>query len=121
MFTNVADDPKFIKCIITSDETWVYEYDVETAQQSSEWRTKNEPKPKKPRQSRSKIKVMLIVFFDYRLVVHHDFVPEGQTVNKKYYFAVSRRLREPIRRKRPDLWVNNSWIFTTIMSRHIPA
>ena len=36
MLANVADDPTFIKRIITGDETWVYEYDVETAQQSSE-------------------------------------------------------------------------------------
>ena len=66
MLGNVADDPIFIKRIITGDETWVYEYYVETSQQSSEWRAKNEPKPKKPRQTRSKLKVMLIVFFDYR-------------------------------------------------------
>ena len=84
MLANVTDDPTFIK---------------------------NEPKPKKPRQSRSKIKTMLIVFFDYRGVVHHEFVPEGQTVNKEYYLAVLRRLREAIRRKRPDLWADNSWIF----------
>ena len=111
MLANVTDHPTFIKRVITGDETWVYEYDVETAQQSSEWRAKNEPKPKKPRQSRSKIKTMLIVFFDYRGVVHHEFVPEGQTVNKEYYLAVLRRLREAIRRKRPDLWADNSWIF----------
>ena len=42
---NIAEDPTFIKRIITGDETWVYEYDVETVQQSSEWRPKNEPKP----------------------------------------------------------------------------
>ena len=36
MFDKVADDPKFIKRIISSDETWVYEYDVESAQQSNE-------------------------------------------------------------------------------------
>ena len=47
MFANAADDPTFIKRIITGDETWVYKYDVKTAQQSSEWRGKNEPKPKK--------------------------------------------------------------------------
>ncbi|KAJ8963246.1 hypothetical protein NQ318_018712 [Aromia moschata] len=106
-----TDDPTFNKRIITGDETWVYEYDVETDQQSSEWCAKNEPKPKKTRQSRSKIKVMLIVFFDYRGVVHHEFVPEGQTVNKEYYLAVLRRLREAIRHKRPHLWADNSWIF----------
>ena len=42
MFSNVADDPTFIKRIITGDETSVYEYDVETAQQSSEWHAKND-------------------------------------------------------------------------------
>ena len=54
---------------------------------------------------------MLIVFFDYRGVVHHEFVPEGQTINKEYFMVVLRRLREAIRRKRPDLWADNSWIF----------
>ncbi|KAJ8938348.1 hypothetical protein NQ318_000140, partial [Aromia moschata] len=47
MLANVVDDPTFNKRTITGDETWVYEYDVETAQQSSEWRAKNEAKPKK--------------------------------------------------------------------------
>ena len=40
MLTNVDDDPAFIKLIIGCDETWVYKYDVETAQQSSKWRAK---------------------------------------------------------------------------------
>lgn len=110
MLQMVNSDPTIMKRIITGDETWVYEYDMLTSQQSSEWRTKNEPKPKKPRQSRSKIKVMLTVFFDYRGVVHWEFLPNGQTVNKEYYLAVMRRLRENVRRKRPDLWKDNSWI-----------
>lgn len=59
---------------------------------------------KRSRQSRSKIKVMLTVFFDYRGVVHYEFLPPGQTVNKEYYLSVMRRLREAIRLKRPDLW-----------------
>ncbi|KAJ8932835.1 hypothetical protein NQ318_009864 [Aromia moschata] len=68
MLANVADDPTFIKLIITGDKTWVYEFEVETAQQSSEWRAKNVSKPKKTRQSRSKIKVMLIVFSSITVV-----------------------------------------------------
>ena len=54
---------------------------------------------------------MFIVFFDYRGVVHHEFIPGGQTVSKEYYLSVLRRLREAIRRKRLDLWADNSWIF----------
>jgi hypothetical protein len=33
----VRDDPNFISNIITGDETWVYDYDPETKQQSSQW------------------------------------------------------------------------------------
>ena len=53
---------------------------------------------------------MLTVFMDYRGVVHYEFLPEGQTVNKEYYLGVMRRLHEAIRQKRPDLWANNSWV-----------
>ena len=53
---------------------------------------------------------MLTVFFYYRGVVHSEFLPEGQTVNKEYYLSVMKRLREKIRRKRADLWKENSWI-----------
>ena len=110
MISQAQNDPTFMKRIITGDETWVYEYDVETSQQSSEWRLQGEPKPKKPRQSRSKIKVMLTVFFDYRGVVHSEYLPPGQIVNKDYYLGVMRRLRDAIRRKRPDLWADKNWI-----------
>lgn len=110
MISQASNDSTFMKCIITGDETWVYEYNMQTSQQSSEYRFKNEPKPKKPRQSRSKIKVMLTVFFTYRGVVHSEFLPDGQRVNKEYYLSVMKRLRENIRRKRPDMWKNNSWI-----------
>ena len=105
----LSDYQSAMKRIITGDETWIYAYDPETADQSSEYRAKGEPKPKKSRQSRSKIKVMLTVFFDYRGVVHYEFLPTGQTVNKEYYLSVMRRLREAIRKKRKNLWEDNSW------------
>jgi len=28
------------------------------------------------------------VFMDYNGIVHHEFLPEGQTVNKEYYLGV---------------------------------
>ena len=46
LFENVAEGPKFIERIISSDETWVYEYDVENDQQyCRQWHSKNESKP----------------------------------------------------------------------------
>ena len=52
MVDRANSDPTFIERIITSDETWVYKFDMQTGQQSSEWRTKDEPKPTKPPQIR---------------------------------------------------------------------
>ena len=83
-------DSTFIN-IITLNETRVYEYDMQTNQQSSEWRLENEPKL---RQSVSKIKSMLTVFCKFHGVVHCEFPPKKQIVNKEYYFNVMRRLRE---------------------------
>jgi hypothetical protein len=69
------DDPNFISNIITGDETWVYAYDPETKQQSSQWKSPNSPWPKKVRQVRSNVKSILIVFFDIQGIVHKEFVP----------------------------------------------
>jgi len=56
------DDPNFIYNIITGDETWVYGYDPDTKQQSSQWKSPNSPRPRKARQVRSDVKSMLIFF-----------------------------------------------------------
>ena len=71
----------FLNNIITGDETLVYGYDVESKMQSSQWIGKGSPRPKKARMIRSKIKVVLVVFFDWNGIVHHEFVPRGQMVN----------------------------------------
>ena len=67
---------------------------MQKGQQSREWRTKDKPKPKKLRETRSIFKVMLIVFFDICGLVHHELVPEGLTVNKDSYLAALTRSRE---------------------------
>ena len=42
----------------------------------------------------SEIKVLLVVFFDWKGNVHHEFVPRGQMVNKQLYQEVLSRLRD---------------------------
>jgi hypothetical protein len=59
--------------------------------------------------SKSQMKTMLITFFDMKAIVHFDFMPQGQTVNQAYYVELPKRLREAVRRKRPELWPND-WI-----------
>ncbi|UYV72614.1 hypothetical protein LAZ67_10000060 [Cordylochernes scorpioides] len=110
MLDSVRDDPNLHQRVITCDEAHVYGYDVETKAQSSQWKLPHEPRPKKARQVRSNVKVLLTVFFDCRGVVHHEFLPQGRMVNKEYYLQVMRNLREATRQKRPDLWKNKNWL-----------
>ena len=59
---------------------------------------------------RTKTKVMLLAFFDSEGIVHHEYAPGGQTVNKEFYLEVLRRLRESVHQKRPEKWRNGDWI-----------
>jgi len=45
-----------------------------------------------------------------RGIVQYEFVPTGQTVNQVYYLEVLERVRDKARRKRPELFANNSCI-----------
>ena len=47
-------------------------------------------------------------FFYSRGVVSHECAPQSH-INKEYYLEVLRRLRDAVRRKRPDLWAEGTW------------
>ena len=49
-------------------------------------------------------------FFYWKGVVHYEFVPRGEAVNKEFYLNVLKRLREAVRRKRAEAWTNNTWM-----------
>jgi len=49
--------------VITGDETWCFQYDLETKRQSMQGKTQNLPRPKKTRMSRRQVKTMLVFFF----------------------------------------------------------
>jgi hypothetical protein len=49
-----SDDAAFLSRVITDDESWIYGYDPETKQQSSQWKSPNSLRPKKARQVKSK-------------------------------------------------------------------
>jgi len=53
---------------------------------------------------------MLVVFFDWNGIVHHEFLPCVQMVNKQFYQGVLACLRVAVRRKRPELWENQTWM-----------
>jgi hypothetical protein len=63
------------------------------------------------------MKTMFITFFGIKDVVHFEFIPQGQTVNRAYYVEILKRLREALRRKRPELWPND-WFSTMTTPAH---
>jgi len=54
--------------------------------------------------------MMLVVFFDWKGIVHREFLPRGQMVNKQSYQEVLARLRDAVLWKRPELWENQTWM-----------
>jgi hypothetical protein len=55
------------------------------------------------------MKTLLITFFNISGIVHLEFIPQGQTFSQAYYVQILKRLREAVRRTRPELW-SNDWI-----------
>ena len=56
-------DPNFLSRIITGDESWLYNDDPKTKQQSSQWKTLSSPWPEKACQVCSNIKSMVFFFY----------------------------------------------------------
>ena len=96
-------DEKFFKNLIIGDETCIFEYHPETKRQSSEWHTSNSPSPKKIKMIKSKIKSILICFFDSKGSVQKEFVPQGQIFNQQCYRDVLERLWKRVHRVRPEI------------------
>ncbi len=106
--TKIEADPGVLSRIIATDESWVFTFDPRTKQADMEWLAPHEPRPTKARRSRSQKKTLLILFYDSHGLVSHFFTEEN--VDSDIYIESLRRMREAIRRKRPHLWRNNSFI-----------
>jgi len=81
LIATADSDPHFFKKILTGDETWCFAYDPTTKRQSAAWVGETSPWPKKVRVQKSRVKIMLVIFFDWQGVIHKEFVPEGETIN----------------------------------------
>ncbi|GFT91765.1 HTH_48 domain-containing protein [Nephila pilipes] len=92
------EEPNFLKTIVTGDESWCLKYDPETKRQSSEWTSPGKGRPMKVLASKSKTKTMLLVFFDSRGIIHHEFLRQGSTVTGAFHKDVQHRLLKRMRR-----------------------
>jgi hypothetical protein len=80
----ITEQLDVLENVITCGETWIFQYDPEMRMQSMHWKTPTSPRMEKARMSKSKVKAVMIVFFDIRDVIMIEWVPESQTVNQKY-------------------------------------
>ena len=102
----VRDDPNLLQKIVTCDESWVSVFELETKQSSCEWHPKGSvlARPRKPLRQRSERKCMMTTFFDRQGVIHVEFKAPGVNVTAETYCHTLRRMKESLRRKRPQLW-----------------
>ena len=106
--SNLSSHLSVFETIITADETWCFQYDLETKCQSMWWKTQTLPRPKKVWMSQLQVKTMHVCFFNWKGIVHYEFI-KRQTVNQYCYLEVLTRLCKCVHKKRPELWPNN-WI-----------
>ena len=107
----INSDLAVLDALVTCDECWIYCYDPEIKSQGSQWKHAGSPRPKKPRQSKSTHKLLMIPFFDITGMIYLHWVPTGQTVNKEYYVEVLREFRKRFPGKRPALFKSGQWHF----------
>jgi len=74
------------------DETWFYHYDLETKQQSMEWRHSGSPRPKTFRVQKSAGKFLVSIFWDQDGILPIGYLPKGQNINAQYYLSLLMQL-----------------------------
>jgi len=73
----LRDPNDFLSRLLTMDETWLYQYDPETKQQSMEWRHSGSPRPKKFRVEKSTGKFLASIFWDQDGILLIDYLQKG--------------------------------------------
>jgi len=85
--------------LVIMNETWLYNCEPETKQQSMEWRHSDSPRPKKIRVQKSAGKVLASIFWDQDGLLLIDYLPNGQTINAEYYSSLLVQLKVILKEK----------------------
>ncbi len=108
----LREDDEYIQKFVTGDESWIAVLEVETKAASCEWvqKGRNAPRPVKALRQCAERKSMFMIFFDQTGPILAEFMPQGGTVTADSYCDVLRRLKENLRRKRPDKWRGRNFL-----------
>jgi len=88
------DPNDFLSRLVNIDETLLCHYDLETKQQSMEWRHSGSPRPKKIPSKKIRWKVLASMFWDQDGALLIDYLPKGQTINAEYYSSLLVQLKD---------------------------
>ncbi len=102
LLTLVRTTPSALKKVVTMDEAWFYQYDLELKRQSAQWMLPGEQRPSKPVRGRSVKKVLMIAFFDYKGMVYHEFL-RNQTVDTPTFIQVLTHYKRALSHRRPHV------------------
>jgi len=69
---------EFLQKVVPIDEIWIRDFEPELKSESSEWRGKGSPRPKKFKRAQSNVKQMIFAY-DCKGVIMTDRVPSGTT------------------------------------------
>jgi len=100
------EENKFLQKVVATDEIWIRDFEPELKSQSSEWRGKGSPRPKKFKRAQSNMKQMMIFAYNCKGVITTDRVPSGTTVTAAYYRQFLQKLWRKMHANRPDLLKN---------------
>jgi len=89
----------FLSQLVTMDETWLYYHDLETKQQTMEWRHSGSPCPKKFQVQKSTGKFLASIFWNQDSILLIDYLPKGQTINTEYYSSLLVQLKDILKEK----------------------
>ena len=92
------------------DETWCYQFDLESKWQSIVWSSPTSSQPKKSCLQKFKIKTLLITFFNNKEIINEEFAPVGQTINAAIYQVVLNRLLQCIWWVWPEFHRTGKWM-----------
>ena len=91
-----------MKRIVTGDETWIHHYDLESKQQSMQWKHASSSSRRKFKVQASAGKIMYIIFWDAEGILLIDFMPQKVTITGIYYADLLHKLRLAIKEKREE-------------------
>lgn len=80
---------RLVETIVTGDETWIYQFDPLTKQQSQVWMFPDDDVPTKPRRARSVGKQMVASFFGKSGHVSTTVLDQQRTVTSHWYTTVA--------------------------------